>query len=391
MGTPRVLVLTSTFPARLGDGVPAFVADLSNELARDYDVRILAPAVPGGAPRERLSERVEVVRYRYFPRRWEDLADGAILENARARRSRMLQVPFLLGGMARALRRHLRDFQPELIHSHWIVPQGIVVRRFGRRTPYIVTTLGGDLYALNSKPWRRLKSDVLRHASAVTVMNEDMRERAVALGADPEVTSVLPMGARLATLDEAVQDKPRATGPLRILAVGRLVQKKGFDVLLAALRRVDFDYELEIVGDGPERTALERLATGMPVVFAGQLGRDALAQSYLGADLAVFPSRRAESGDQDGLPVALLEAMGAGCAIVASDLPGLNEAIEPGQSGELVAENDEGALIAALSSLAGNEQARLALGAAARRRAAAYSVEAIGERYRALFSHTLAP
>ena len=394
MARPRVLVLTSTLPASADDGTPAFVADLAREMAQDFDIRVLAPSVPGGAPTEDLGGGVTVVRYRYFPRRWEDLADGAILENVRSKRSRLLQVPFLLLGLARAIRRERRRFRPDAVHAHWIIPQGIVARRFVGSTPMVVTTLGGDLYALNSSTARSLKSGVLRRAAAVTVMNADMRRRALELGADPETTFVMPMGARLTTLGEGSDTRVDAHSfenrPLRILAVGRLVEKKGFDVLLRALRSWNGSYELEIVGDGPERAALENLAAGMPVVFAGQLGREDLARRYLGSNLAVFPSRRAASGDQDGLPVAMLEAMGAGCVVIASDLPGLNEAVEADRSGILVPEGDEDALRAAIQRAVGDAGLRAHLSAHAQERARSYSVSAVGERYRDLFHSVLA-
>lgn len=366
------------------------MADLCAQLGIDFDVRILAPAVPGGAPHESLGDGVDVVRYRFFPRRWEDLADGAILENVRSRRSRLLQVPFLLGGLARAIRREKRRFRPDAVHAHWIIPQGIVARRTVGDVPTVVTTLGGDLYALESKPARAMKRDVLRHAAAVTVMNEDMRRRAVALGADPATTQVLPMGARLSPSSAAPSPAPVDDDrPVALLAVGRLVEKKGFDVLLRALRDAAFPFSLTIVGDGPERAALVATAEGLPVTFAGQLGRDDLARAYRDADIAVFPSRRAASGDQDGLPVAMLEAMGAGCTVVASDLPGLNEAVEDGRSGILVPDGDPAALRATLQRVAADGQERARLGEGARERAQQYSVEAVGARYRELFRSLL--
>mgnify|MGYP000560233611 CR=1 FL=1 len=392
MGTPRVLVLTSTLPKREGDGTPAFVADLAREMAREFEVRVLAPAVPGATARDRIGE-VEVVRYRYFPSRWEDLADGAILENVRARRSRMMQVPFLLGGLAAALRREVREFRPDALHAHWVVPQGVVADRVARDLPTVVTTLGGDLYALNSGFARSQKARALRDAAAVTVMNADMRDRAIELGADPATTHVMPVGARFVQLDRDTRQvtKPATwKHPLHLLAVGRLVEKKGFDVLLEAVRQARARVDLTIVGDGPERARLERLAEGMRVTFRGQLGREELDDELARAGVAVFPSRRAASGDQDGLPVALLEAMGAGCAIVASDLPGLNEAVEPGHSGVLVAEGDAGALARTLEVLAEDQELRAALGSAARERAQEYSVDTVGERYRELFRRVLA-
>ena len=89
-------------------------------------------------------------RYRFFPRRWEDLADGAILENLRARPSRWLQVPsFFLAG-ALAVRRAVRDTAPDVVHVHWIIPQGLMALAGRAAVPWLVTTLGGDLYALTT-------------------------------------------------------------------------------------------------------------------------------------------------------------------------------------------------------------------------------------------------
>ena len=88
--------------------------------------------------------------------------------------------------------------------------------------------------------------------------------------------------------------------------------------------------------------------------FVGQLTREALTRADAEADVAVFPSVRAASGDQDGLPVALLEAMASGCAVVVSDLPGLDEAVEPGVSGLSVPSGDVEALREALATIIGD-------------------------------------
>ena len=127
----------------------------------------------------------------------------------------------------------------------------------------------------------------------------------------------------------------------------------------------------------------------MPVHFLGQLGREALADEYRSTDIAVFPSRRASTGDQDGLPVAMLEAMGSGCAVVASDLAGLNEAVQDRGSGVLVPEGDAAHLRDTIEELASDPSLRARLGAGARDRAESYSVDAVSERYRALFRDAL--
>ena len=118
--------------------------------------------------------------------------------------------------------------------------------------------------------------------------------------------------------------------------------------------------------------------------------RAGLDEAYRHADIAVFPSRPAASGDQDGLPVAMLEAMGSGLAVIASDLPGLNEAVVDGTSGVLVPPGDHAALAATIRELAADPAQRRALGDAAASRARDYSVEAVGEGYRELLREVIA-
>ena len=382
MARPRALVVATTYPARPGDGTPAFVRDLCLELSADCDVTVLVPAVPGAAAREQ-DGPLTVVRHRYFWRRWETVAHGAILENVRASRVAAVQVPFLVVSQWLAVRREFRRVRPDVIHAHWLIPAGVSARGLARRAPLVVTTLGGDLYALRGTLGRWLKRRVVAAARTVTVMNADMAARVRELGGTD--VRVMPMGARFSVVSIVP-----GTGPVRVLAVGRLVEKKGFDVLLTAMASVP-DAVLTIVGDGPDRAALaERAAPlGDRVTFTGHLTRAELDAQLSRADIAVFPSRPAASGDQDGLPVAMLEAMGSGLAVIASNLAGLNEAIEDGVSGVLVPPADPAALATALRQIAGEPAKRRALGEAAARRAEAYSLESVGARYRALITEVM--
>lgn len=379
---PRLLVLASTFPAHEGDGVPGFVRDLARYEARHFDTLVLVPRVPGG-PRSEQEGSLRIERFPYFPRRWESLATGAILENVRSSRATLLQVPALFAAEALAVRRAVRDFRPDVLHVHWVVPQGLVALVAARGVPAVVTTLGGDVYALGGPVWARLKGAVLSRAAGVTTMNQQMAQRLVALGADETTTHVLPMGADLAAVRAAGAGLSAVPG--RLLFAGRLVEKKGLAVLLDALRRLPAGgWELHVAGDGPLRAALEQAAAGLPVRFLGHRTREELARDMHEAEVVVVPSVAARSGDQDGLPVVLLEAMAAGCAVVASRLAGLDEAVVDGESGLLLPPGDAAALADGLSGLLADPVRRAGFGAAASRRAEQFGVEAIGERYVAL-------
>lgn len=325
---------------------------------------------------------MSVRRFRYFPRRWEDLADGAILENLRSRRSRWIQVgPFVLAE-AWAMRRAIRRHRPDVVHLHWMIPQGLAALAVARSVPWVVTTLGGDVYALGDPVSIRLKRAILRRACAVTTMNEDMRQRLIELGAPPGRTHVLPMGVDLAGVRSATAAAARIPG--RILFVGRLVEKKGAAVLVDALRLLPphVSWSVDIVGDGPLRSTLEAAARGLPVHFQGQQSRVGLYSLYAEAELVAVPSVPAASGDQDGLPLVLLEAMGAGTAVVGSDLPGINEVVVNDVSGVLVPHSDPVALAAAVERLLADGPLRQRLGERARAAAEYFSLTSVGVRYR---------
>ncbi|WP_164505439.1 MULTISPECIES: glycosyltransferase family 4 protein [unclassified Actinobaculum] len=358
------------------------MGDLASEVARYADVRIVVPAVRGAADEEGYRGAI-VSRFHYFPAPWQDLAEGAIYENLRTKPSRALQVlPFFVAEW-NATRRAVREFRPDVVHAHWIIPQGLISLLAARRTPTLLTTLGGDLYALDRWPINRVMSRIIRHARGVTVMNQDMRSRVIRLGAESDRVHIMPMGADLSGIRPATHQDRRE---VRLLFVGRLVPKKGLAVLLEALRRVPEEalWRLTVVGDGPLREELRQAAVDLPVEFVGALSKERLRDAYAGADMIITPSVPADSGDQDGLPVAMLEAMCAGLPVIASNLPGINEVVVDGRNGILVPPGDSERLASAVTRLVTESQERAAFGAAAREVASKHSTEAMGRAYYSL-------
>lgn len=394
---PRLLVLASTFPARQSDGVPAFVLDLARQESRDFAVTVLAPHVPGAPKRDVIENEhggIEVLRFRYFFRRFEDLADGAILDNLKQRRSRWLQVvPFLVAQLF-AISRTVGRTRPAAIHAHWVIPQGISATIAARRTPLLVTLHGGDIYALNGGIFRVIKRWVLGHAAGITTVNAQMQERVESWDAARADVHVIPMGVPLAEV--AATPRPETTLADRaeerhVVVVGRLVEKKGFDVLLSALRdhaahdnAGPLGWRITIAGGGPLRRVLGSQAKGLRVDFVGQLARADVLALIARSSVFVLPSVPAASGDQEGLPVVLLEAAALGASIVASDLPGINDAMTDGVTALLVPPGDPVRLANAIDRLLDQPELAARLGRAAAQRALDYSTEAVGERYRTL-------
>jgi glycosyltransferase involved in cell wall biosynthesis len=146
-----------------------------------------------------------------------------------------------------------------------------------------------------------------------------------------------------------------------ILSVGRLVEKKGFDILLKAfakLRDNGSKLGLLIGGDGPEFNRLSTLRTHLnlesSVHFLGALSHEEVKKLLPDATLFVLPCRIESSGDRDGIPVVLMEAMAVGVPCVSGDLPAIRELITDGHTGKLVSSEDAEVWANTISQLLGN-------------------------------------
>jgi len=169
--------------------------------------------------------------------------------------------------------------------------------------------------------------------------------------------------------------RPRrqASAAPRILAVGRLVEKKGFPLLLEACGRLKgkLHFCCEIIGEGPLegllRTAAARRGAGDVMTFSGALAHRAMPQAYERADVLAVPSVIAPNGDRDGLPNVILEAMASGLPVVASRLSGIPEAVEDARTGLLCPPGDSAALADAIYRILTDSALRAACAAQARK------------------------
>jgi glycosyltransferase involved in cell wall biosynthesis len=194
-------------------------------------------------------------------------------------------------------------------------------------------------------------------AACVIACNPDAAAEVRRAGGRAEV---LPHGVDLTRFRTAPSGPGR---PLRLLAVGRLVEKKGFDVLVDAVARLRVPFRLRIVGDGPERDRLR----AEHVELVGSLTHAELPREYAAADVVVVPSVEDASGDRDGLPNVVLEAMACGRPVVAGDVGAVATAVDA-TTGMRVPPRDPVALARALERLALRPELRAALGRAGRLR-----------------------
>jgi glycosyltransferase involved in cell wall biosynthesis len=312
---------------------------------------------------------LNVVRFPYFwPSRWQKLAYGGMLPNLKRNPLLWAQVPFFLAAELISAWWIVWRQRPDVIHAHWIVPQGLVAAMLRLITgkPVVMTAHGGDVYGAQGGIKNRLKRWALGHSSALTAVSRDLASALEALaGSGVPGVEVISMGVD-ADRFSRTQAQPELKGQLGIagpmlLFVGRLAEKKGVRYLLDAMPTVLKQYPdacLLVIGDGPLRADLEAqarsLTLGDAVRFLGAKRPDELPAFYGAADVFVGPSIVAEDGDVEGLPVSIMEAMASGCPVVATDVGGISELVVNGETGLLVAQADSRAIAGAVLSSLGD-------------------------------------
>ncbi|WP_338039806.1 glycosyltransferase [Luteibacter yeojuensis] len=318
-------MLASTYPRWQHDHEPSFVHELSRRLTQWFEVVVICPHAAGAKRREVL-DGVRVERYRYG---WDGLEtlvnDGGIVTNLRRAPWKWLLVPGFVAMQWLAARRELEG--DVVVHAHWILTPGFVARML--RAPFVVTSHGADLFALRSKFPMALKRFVLKRARSMTVVSHAMLGEAAKL-LDGSKIAVSPMGVDLRERFVPKVGALRESG--KILFVGRLVEKKGVEVLLRAmpmvLARIP-SATLTIVGFGPLEESLKsecaELGLGGVVTFVGAAPQINLVDYYRAASVFAAPFRAASSGDQEGLGLVLVEALGCGCPVVTSDIPAIRD------------------------------------------------------------------
>lgn len=284
-----------------------------------------------------------------------------------------------LFGLWGALGRRIEPIAPALVHAQFGT-DGVLAMPLARQLGVpLVTTLRGyevtrrhrDLLTSARLSWMRyalLERRLASRGDLFLTVSDALREKALARGYPPDRTFTHYNGVDLGRF--------RPSGGAReniVLHIGRLVEKKGTALLLRAFARVHekfSEYELVIVGDGPLRSALEKLAgelgLGDAVRFEGHQPAATVARWLQRAALLAAPSLTAASGDSEGLPNVVVEAASSGLPVLASDHAGIPEAVVDGLNGFVVPEHDVERLSHGLAELLASPELRDRFGRAGR-------------------------
>lgn len=273
------------------------------------------------------------------------------------------------GVAALALAKRLRRLRITHIHAHFAhAPATLAMYAAGQLgIGFSFTGHANDLFVRRSLLTEKLQR--ARFVAAISHWHRAFYREFVPGLSDAQLPIVrcgvdVPEGAR-----------PHRSGPPLILAVGRLVAKKGFDTLIESLKllgRDKIDFRCRILGDGPERERLARMASDPEfagrVTLCGEKSHREVLEALAEAELFVLPCQPAADGDADGIPVVLMEAMAAGVTVIAGDLPAIRELVLDGQTGLLVRPEHPVELAQALQSLLESPPRRAELAQAGRER-----------------------
>ena len=303
----QVVFLTHNYPRFAGDVAGAFLHPLALALAgRGHDVRVVAPS-DGGRGGSDLIDGIPVTRVRYAAPQRERYAYSGRMEEA----AQSLSGIWAMVGMISGMRRGARDAaagRQTVVHAHWWFPAGLAAPP---ESPCVVTLHGTDARILERPGAAWLAGRALRSGRVVTAVSS-------AIGTDVERRTGRAVSAEHLCPMPIALGTHRSAGGGGLVFVGRLTAQKRVAIALEAHARLvknDPMLPFTIIGDGPERSALEalarRLGTTDRVIFTGLIDPAAVAATIGHADVFLFPAER------EGFGLAAVEALGAGVPVIA--------------------------------------------------------------------------
>jgi glycosyltransferase involved in cell wall biosynthesis len=322
------------------------------------DVEVLAPSYRGAKATS--IQGVKVHRFRYAPAAIEALThDAPALDTIAKNPLYAALVPFYLAAGTAAAGKIAREGNFDVVHAFWPIPHGVfaIAAKRQSKAALVSTFFSSELNwtGIAKKVFGPILKRIIDSSDAITVISSFTEQRL--RNYSPSVkTTIIPFGAAAVSRQQSADSKLRSKDdPFELLFVGRLVRRKGVDVLLRAAKILEGDsrLHLRIVGGGPEKENLERearkLGLGDRVTFEGVVDNARIDALFAECDALVLPAIITETGETEGLGVVLIEAMGYGKPVIASAAGGIVDIVKDDETGILVPPGDADALAKAIS------------------------------------------
>jgi len=403
----NICVLTHTFPKNAKDGTAAFMEPFVNGLVEAGNNVVLI--TPFHKEFKRSGDKFKIIKYKYI---WPDKLhllgySRSMKADVSLKFANYIFLPFLIFFGTISLLKTIKDESIDIINVHWILPNGLIAYFASKlsNVPYVITLPGTDVYlARKNKIFSFITKMIANSSSGILSNSHLILKRILNMGLVNKPNDVIPYPVNVFAL------KPKKGSALTlrnelgiknecvvIMAIGRLVYKKGFYYLIKAMPQVIKYFsqvKLIIGGDGDLRKDLtdmvKRLKLTKFVLFTGNINRDKILEYYNIADIFVAPSIVDQEGNVDGGPVVSYESMACGKTQIATNVLGVSDIIKDGVNGYVVKQKDSGALANALNKLVGSKKVREKMGIENRKKALSiFSTKEIGIRYSIFFRKIL--
>jgi len=340
----RVLHAASSYPLDRESSTAPFMGETLSALAtRGINVTAVVPRIRGLVEGHRSG--VDVVGAPYAPRKLQVWGYGRSLDaRNRLRPSALAVAPSALSSMGLTLRQQIRRNRPDVVHLHWVLPQGLLTAAVPKDIPVVVSAHGADARFARGG-LGPLARRILQRADAVVAASSQILDLLEEVEPSiKEKSQVIPHGAASDVFNPMSKGDARVSLGIDqqtrlVLAVGRLVSKKGFAHLIRSMGFLsDLDALLYIVGDGPERTILQRAVQQEQhdkAQLVGAQPRELVAKWMAASDVVVVPGV-SDGHDVDSGPVVLMEALAMGRPVVASHVGMAPDLIEDDVNGYLL-------------------------------------------------------
>ena len=313
------------------------------------------------------------------------------MANLKKNKILFFQLPFLFVSEIFNIVRIVRREQIDIVNSHWMVPQGLAVALVKNclKVKHVLTIHAADIFAL--KRWGGIGKKISRYIVGRTdialPVSGYIKETLDSLVSINYGYDILPMGVAEERFPAGEKSMALRTEELRLLFVGKLVEKKGLIYILEAvkaLKEKGIPVKLTVAGSGPLEESLkkyvneEELDSG--VIFCGWTPNDRLSELYSRSDVTVVPSVYDKNGETEGMPVVVLESMATGTPVLASRISGMPDIVVDDRNGWLVDPGSSVAISERLEQIISmdlSEYSKEAISTAAK-----YTCSSIAARYR---------
>lgn len=349
----NICILTHTFPKFKKDTTAAFMKPFVEGLQEaGNNVFLLTPYIKNF---KNTDKKYKVIKYKYiWPDKWHKLGySRAMKADVDLKLVNFLLLPLMLLFGSISLIRTIKKYKIDVVNVHWIIPNGLMAYLASKITkvPYVITIPGTDAYLVyKNKIFARIAKVIANSSSGIISNSPFLLKRITDLGIKNKPTEIIsyPVDVNHLRISNSGVVSLRsklniANTDLIIMAVGRLVYKKGFEYLIKAMPKVIKKYphtKLIIGGDGDLKQDLIRMTKELKIenniLFAGNIERNEILAFYNLADIFIAPSIVDKEGNADGGPVVSYESMACGKPQIATDILGVSSIIKNGVNGYVV-------------------------------------------------------